>query len=154
MASAGRGGGWVWAQFALIVAIMAAVALPADWPAAVAGTLSAVGAILAFAGGALAVWAARSLGRALTPFPHPADAGELVEGGPFRWVRHPIYSGGLAFFIGWSLFAGPVALALTAVLGVLWVLKARLEERYLASRYPSYAAYSHRVRSRLLPGVY
>ncbi len=142
------------AQFALIAAIMAAVALPLDWPAAVRGTLSTVGAMLAFAGGALAVWAARSLGRALTPFPQPAEAGALVEGGPFRWVRHPIYSGGLVFFLGWSLFAGPVALALTALLGVLWALKARVEERHLAARYPRYAAYAQCVRSRLLPGVY
>ena len=74
--------------------------------------------------------------------------------GPFAHVRHPIYAGGLLFFVGWSLFAGPLALVLTAALGVLWALKARVEERHLLSRYPGYAAYAARVRSRLVPGIY
>jgi protein-S-isoprenylcysteine O-methyltransferase Ste14 len=149
-----RGGTWVAAQFALIALVVAAIAVPPDWPASVRGALSAVGAVLALCGGGLAVWAARSLGPALTPFPRPAASGELVETGPYRRVRHPIYAGGILFFSGWSLYAGPVALALTAALAVLWALKARVEERHLVAHYPAYASYCTRVRRRLVPLLY
>lgn len=154
MSSSGRGGGWVIAQFALIALAVAAIAVPPDWPAGVRGVLSGAGAVLMLCGGGMAVWAARSLGPALTPFPRPAAAGELVATGPYRWVRHPIYAGGILFFCGWSLYAGPVALALTAALAVLWALKAGVEERHLVAQYPAYSAYRRRVRRRLIPYVY
>jgi protein-S-isoprenylcysteine O-methyltransferase Ste14 len=150
----GRGGGWVVAQFALIALVVGAVALPPGWPADVRGPLLAIGGAFAVAGATVAVWAALTLGRSLTPFPKPAAAAVLVEAGPFRRVRHPIYTGGLAFFLGWSLYAGPVALALTGVLVVLWALKARVEERHLADRFPGYAGYARRVRARFVPGLY
>ena len=42
---------------------------------------------------------------------------------------------------------------LTGALGVLWALKARVEERLLAARYPGYADYARRVRFRLVAGA-
>lgn len=149
-----RGGGWVVAQFVLIAAVFAAALAPPDWPAAARGPLTLAGCALALGGGALAVWSARSLGPALTPFPVPSAQGALVETGPYRLLRHPIYAGCLLFFLGWSLVAGAVALVLTAALGVLWALKARAEERHLRERFPAYDEYSLRVRRRLVPGVY
>ena len=134
--------------------ILAAVVVPPDWPRMRAGLWPRSAPRWCSRAEALAVWAGRALGRSLTPFPKPATAGSLVDNGPFRRVRHPIYSGGLLLFAGWSLFAGPVALVLTGTLGVLWALKARVEERHLAIRYPGYAAYARRVRFRLAPGLY
>lgn len=150
----GRGAGWVATQFVLIAAVFAAALVPPAWPSAVHGSLTLAGGALAVCGGALGVWSARSLGPALTPFPRPTPMGSLVETGPYRRLRHPIYASGLLFFLGWSLFAGPVALALTAALAVLWALKARVEERHLHARFPAYADYCSRVRRRLVPGVY
>lgn len=152
--SPGRGGGWVVAQFALIAVIVAVAALGPRWPEPARTVLTVAGILLAVGGGALAVWAARTLGRSLTPFPRPARGGTLVEAGPFRVVRHPVYTGGALFLAGCSLLAGPVTLALTGVLVVLWALKAGVEERYLVSHYPGYASYAARVRYRLVPGVY
>ncbi len=140
-------------QFILMAAIIAAAAVPPDWPDGARKALAAMGAVVAIAGIAFAVWAARSLGRSLTPFPKPLGTG-LVTSGPFAIVRHPIYTGGLAFFAGYALFAGVPALVLTAVLGLLWVGKVRVEERLLAAAYDGYAAYCLRVRSRLIPGLY
>jgi len=150
----GRGGGWVVAQFALMAVIVAAAGLGPRWPEAARTWLVAVGVPLILAGGAFAVWAARTLGRSLTPFPRPVDVGSLVERGPFRIVRHPIYTGGMMLFAGLSLAAGPVPLALTGALAVLWGLKARVEERHLQVRFPAYAGYAKRVRWRLVPRVY
>ena len=150
----GRGGGWVLAQFALIALTMVAVVVPPDWPDGAHMALSLVGAVLALAGAAIAAAASRALGRGLTPFPRPAEGAALVERGPYRVVRHPVYAGGILFFAGWSLYAGPVALALTVVLAILWAGKTAVEERYLRDAYPGYSDYVSRVRSRLVPGVY
>jgi protein-S-isoprenylcysteine O-methyltransferase Ste14 len=150
----GRGGGWVVAQFAVIALCLVAVVVPPDWPARIRGALTAVGAVLAVGGLAVAVWASRVLGPALTPFPRPADGGALVSSGPYAVVRHPVYAGGLLFFVGWSLYAGPVALALTCALAVLWARKTVVEERRLDEAYPEYAEYASRVRRRLVPGIY
>jgi protein-S-isoprenylcysteine O-methyltransferase Ste14 len=150
----GRGGGWVVAQFALMALCFLAVVVPPDWPARIRTVLSAAGAVVALCGVAFAVWASRALGRALTPFPRPVEGAPLVASGPYGIVRHPFYAGGLLFFTGWSLFAGPVALALTCALGVLWACKAAVEKRYLAAVHPGFAAYAARVSRRLVPGVY
>jgi protein-S-isoprenylcysteine O-methyltransferase Ste14 len=124
------------------------------WPDGARWWLKAPGALLVFGGLLVIVTAARALGRGLTPFPRPSETGELVEGGPFAVVRHPIYSGGILFFAGISLALSPWALAATALLVVLWVLKARVEERFLRRRYPAYDEYCSRTRYRLVPFVY
>lgn len=153
-AASDRGGGWVAAQFALMLLIVVAVVVPPDWPEGVRGWLRLVGIVLAAAGLGFAFWAGRTMGRALTPFPEPAADATLVESGPFAYVRHPVYAGALLLFTGWALVAGPIALGLTALLGLLWVGKTRAEESRLAARFPGYGAYQARVRWRLIPGVW
>jgi protein-S-isoprenylcysteine O-methyltransferase Ste14 len=79
----------------------------------------------------------------------------VVTGGPYRYVRHPGYVGGIA-----SCFAVPV------LLGSLWalipaglaviavVIRTALEDRTLREELPGYAEYTRRTRYRLLPGVW
>lgn len=151
---AGRGAGWVWGQFAVMGVVAGLGFVPPHWPHGAHGVLSAAGAVLAVAGGGIAVWSSRLLGRGFTPYPKPLPAGELVDAGPYRVVRHPIYAGGLLFFLGYSLYASVPALAATGALGVVWALKARVEERYLRERFREYEEYAGRVRFRLAPFVY
>ena len=115
---------------------------------------SASGAVLFLAGAAVVFLAARALGSSLTPFPRPLQEGELVDDGPYAFVRHPVYSGGLLVFGGIPLALSPWALAGTGLLAVTWVLKSRVEERFLRARYPPYDAYCERVRFRLVPHLY
>jgi protein-S-isoprenylcysteine O-methyltransferase Ste14 len=150
----GRGTGWVLAQFALIAACLVAVLIPPDWPASGRTAFAVAGGLTALAGLVLAVVSARALGRGLTPFPRPIEGAPLAESGPYGVVRHPIYAGGLLFFLGWSLFAGPVSLALTVLLAVLWARKTSVEERYLRETHAGYAGYASRVRFRVVPGIY
>jgi protein-S-isoprenylcysteine O-methyltransferase Ste14 len=150
----GRGGGWVVAQFSVIALCLVAVVIPPDWPSRARGVLTAVGAVLALAGIGVAVWASRVLGPALTPFPRPVAGTALVSSGPYAVVRHPVYAGGLLFFVGWSLYAGPAALVLTGVLATVWARKTAVEERQLLRVHPGYGAYAARVRRRMVPGVY
>ncbi len=150
----GRGGGWVAAQFVVMAAILVVGGATDRWPDGVRTLLAVVGVVIGVGGAAVAVWSARALGRSLTPFPRPAAGGELVEAGPYRIVRHPIYGAGTAFFVGVSLLVGPVALVLTGLLAVLWALKSRVEERHLRSAYPAYSEYARRVRYRIVPYLY
>ena len=85
------------------------------------------------------------MGHSLSAFPRPPRDSELVQSGPFRLVRHPIYVGGTLFFGGLGLVFSTYALALTAVLAVFWFFKARVEERHLEQRFPEYADYRRRT---------
>lgn len=149
----GRGGAWVVGQFALIGAALAG-GFVGDWPGSVDRSFRVIGTVLAAAGAILALWSARALGSSLTWYPKPRESGTLVETGPYRFSRHPIYSGGISFFLGWGLWSSPVAFALAAALAVLWAFKARFEERLLGEQYPGYTDYRRRTRWRLLPGIY
>jgi protein-S-isoprenylcysteine O-methyltransferase Ste14 len=154
MSPAGRGAGWVWLQFALMAVLFGAGFLPPDWPPGAKRALALIGLALFLAGCAIVVWSARLLGRGFTPYPRPSARGELVERGPYRVVRHPIYAGALVLFVGYSLCTGVLALVVTAGLGVVWALKAGVEERLLRQRYAAYAGYARRVRFRLVPFLY
>jgi protein-S-isoprenylcysteine O-methyltransferase Ste14 len=103
------------------------------------------GYAVALLGILLAVWAGVAMGSSLSPFPRPPRHAQLVVRGPYRVLRHPIYVGGVLFFAGLSLALSAYALALTAVLAVFWIAKARLEERLLTERFPEYAAYRRRT---------
>ena len=141
-------------QFALILAILAVGVAGPGWPDSARWWLKGAGALIAIAGGVVIASAARALGSGLTPFPRPAEAGELVEQGPYGVVRHPFYSGAILFLAGISLALSWWALVGTVALTVMWALKAGVEERFLEERYPGYAEYRRRVRYRLVPFVY
>ena len=125
--------------------------LPPAWPDAVRTPLRFVGLVLAALGAVLLVWASHTLGNALTPFPQPRQGATLVERGPYRLARHPIYGAGLLFFGGVSLARSIPSLVLTAALAVLWWRKSLAEERRLEAAYPEYPAYRARTPRRFLP---
>jgi protein-S-isoprenylcysteine O-methyltransferase Ste14 len=149
-----RGEGWVGLQAVALVAVAAAplAPAPAAWPEPLRPAATAVGTALLAAGGGLAVAAAARLGRHLTPLPRPPADAELVEEGPFRWSRHPIYGGLVLAAFGWAaVCASTGALLAAGALTAVLELKARREEAWLAARFPAYAAYQRRTPGRLLP---
>jgi protein-S-isoprenylcysteine O-methyltransferase Ste14 len=149
-----RGEGWVLLQIVLFWLIAAAGYVELKGQSDLAGVRELAGALVAAAGVAIAIWSARSLRRALTPFPMPVPGNELVENGPYGRVRHPIYSGVVVAALGWSLLCGSwVATALCLVLAVLFDAKSRREEAWLSEAHPEYSAYRRRTR-RFVPGVY
>jgi protein-S-isoprenylcysteine O-methyltransferase Ste14 len=82
-------------------------------------------------------------------------AQHVVSTGPYAYVRHPMYSGLVPFFLGVPLLLGSwwgVGLALPLFL--LLAIRIRIEERTLTRGLPGYADYAARVRYRLLPGVW
>ena len=114
----------------------------------------AVGGVLMVAGGALLLAGLIRLGPGLTPLPFPKEGADLVQTGPFALVRHPMYSGGLVLAVGWALYVqGWLTLGYVVALFVFLDAKSRREERWLAEKFPTYAAYQLRVR-KLVPFIY
>jgi protein-S-isoprenylcysteine O-methyltransferase Ste14 len=149
-----RGEGWVVGQFALFAAVAVSWFLPPRWPEAVSVLFSGLGAAMAFVGLALLFSAYRELGPGFTPLPRPREDSRVVESGPYRYIRHPIYAGGLLFFTGVALGTSLTALVLTAGLAALWAGKLEVEERWLEQQFPDYAEYRRDTPWRLVPGVF
>jgi protein-S-isoprenylcysteine O-methyltransferase Ste14 len=97
------------------------------------------------------LWSLRSLGESLTPYPRPTSRATLVEHGPYRVVRHPVYSSILMSLLGVTLMGSLWALLPLLVLVGWWLGKASVEERFLRERYPGYEDYCRRVPHRLIP---
>ena len=95
-----------------------------------------------FSGVALGGWAFLYLGRGLTPSPLPNGAGKLVVKGPYAIARHPIYTGVIVLSVGITIRSGSfLVIGATVALIVLFAVKARWEEKRLASTFPGYTDY-------------
>lgn len=142
--TAGIGGG-----FALAADVHSA-ALPGRVPVFI------LGLVLMCAGIALRQWAVVLLGRFFTVDVRVHPDQPVVERGPYRWVRHPAYTGMLLTLLGMGLALGNWA-ALTVLIVVPAagiVVRIRAEERALlhglGEPYRRFAA----TRSRLIPRVW
>ena len=154
----GSRGEWLVAvQLLLIAAVFLGprtlAALPA-WPPAAIRLARGAGLALMAGGLALFLGGLAWLGPSLTPLPRPKASGKLVQTGPYRLVRHPVYAGGIALACGWALWVGGWLTLLYALLLLVFLdYKASWEERWLREKYPEYPVYAARVR-KLIPFVY
>ena len=134
----------------LVVVVWVAVGYGYRLPAPVSTPtrldMAAVGAALCVAGCAFAIWARFSLGRSWgMPMTRHA-APELVTSGPYRFVRHPIYTGILFMLVGTSLLY-PLAAAPSAAFIAYFVYSARREEGDMERQFPdAYPAYKRRSK--------
>ncbi len=114
------------------------------------------GLLVAGAGGMLTDWAVAFNGffSALVRIQHDRNH-YVVDGGPYRVVRHPGYLGSLVAMPAASVALGSRwALALAAAVAALIVVRTVLEDRTLQRELPGYSAYAQRVRFRLVPGLW
>jgi protein-S-isoprenylcysteine O-methyltransferase Ste14 len=104
--------------------------------------LGVIGVVVFAAGIALAIWARVQLGRNWgMPTTQKADP-ELVTSGPYRFVRHPIYSGILTGVLGTALATNLIGLIIVGVLGAYFYYSASVEEKNLTATFPTaYPAY-------------
>lgn len=112
--------------------------------------------VLLGGGLALRLWSIRVLARWFTVDVTIQEGHRLVRHGPYRYLRHPSYTGALLAFYGLALGMGNVLSLLAIVLPVTWAFLRRIqvEEAMLTQAfpedYPDYAAHSW----RLLPWVW
>jgi protein-S-isoprenylcysteine O-methyltransferase Ste14 len=79
----------------------------------------------------------------------------VVDTGPYRYVRHPMYAATLLFFVGTSLLLGAwCGLAAVLALAILLSIRIQIEEKALRSGLEGYDGYAERVRHRLVPRVW
>jgi protein-S-isoprenylcysteine O-methyltransferase Ste14 len=106
-----------------------------------------LGAAVTIAGLLFAVWAREHLGRNWSRSVTIKQGHELITTGPYRVVRHPIYTGILAGFLGMAVAISQVRgfIVLVLVFLAFW-LKLRMEEQWMRSQFGEvYAAYARRT---------
>jgi len=159
-----------WTEFVWVLGSLLAVFWPvgfllfpklaSDWPAVpdFAGSwlVQLLGMVVVAGGAVLFSRAARALGSQLTPAIQVQEGHRLLQEGPYRRIRHPMYTAILTIGLGQTmLFLSPLAALLTLLLVVLAVYRARLEESLLSSPeafgrdYDLYAARTGRFLPRL-----
>jgi protein-S-isoprenylcysteine O-methyltransferase Ste14 len=144
--------GWVLValQFLLLAFI---VVSPAGGVWVVAGPLRTAGTVMRVVGAAAIAAGGVWLGRGISVHPSPTRAAVLRTSGPYRFVRHPIYSGVVLLATAITATSGSAAsVAALAGLAVLLNVKARFEEKLLLRRFPGYGAYASRT-PRFIPSL-
>jgi protein-S-isoprenylcysteine O-methyltransferase Ste14 len=132
------------------VASSSGVALPGGWWS------FCVGIALMWFGIALRQWSVLALGRYFTVAVRVVEDQRVVDSGPYRWVRHPSYTGLLLSLVGLGAALGSwlslVSLAVLPTVGL--VVRIRVEESaLLAAIGEPYRRYAER-RRRLVPGIW
>jgi len=109
-----------------------------------------VAIVLAWLGIGFTIWARLTLAGNWSANVTIKEGHELTTTGPYRWVRHPIYTGLLLALVGTAIgFSTWSALLSIPFFVIGLVLKLRIEERFLREQFgPAYDAYA--VRSKAL----
>jgi protein-S-isoprenylcysteine O-methyltransferase Ste14 len=77
-----------------------------------------------------------------------------VTSGPYRYVRHPMYAGGLLACTGSAIVAGGAWIFLLVILGALFLWRAGAEDKLMAQQFANeYPAYKKRTKA-LIPFVW
>jgi protein-S-isoprenylcysteine O-methyltransferase Ste14 len=120
-------------------------------PEGASGWLLSVSLVFMLTGTAFATYAISYLGRSISLM---AEARALVTGGPYRFVRHPLYLGEQIAVFGVILQCLSIfAVSLLVLQMCFQFYRMSCEEKILSATFPGYAAYA-RHTYRILPGIY
>lgn len=113
------------------------------------------GPMIQAAGLALRTWSMRTLGASYTRTLRAGEEQQVIDDGPYRWVRHPGYAGSLLIWIGYALTSRSVpALVLVSVLlGRVYSRRVATEEVLLDRDLPGYVDYRTRTK-KLVPFIW
>jgi protein-S-isoprenylcysteine O-methyltransferase Ste14 len=141
----------VTAHVAAVVATLTPFAIPLLRGSSPGTARQLVTDALVLAGTAWSLWSLRFLGRNLSVL---AQARDIVDRGPYRCVRHPLYTGEIVSSLGLAIAAGSAeAAGLWLTLCALQGYRALREEQVLLGALPGYRAYRARTAA-LLPGIF
>jgi protein-S-isoprenylcysteine O-methyltransferase Ste14 len=108
-----------------------------------------IGLLITLAGLAFAIWARVHLGKNWSGMPAIREQHTITRTGPYRFVRHPIYSGILLGLLGTAIGIGYfIIFCCVLLILVLFVIKFRMEEQFLEEEFgEEYARYKREVRA-------
>jgi protein-S-isoprenylcysteine O-methyltransferase Ste14 len=144
------------ALFTVVLLVTAGLDARFAWSPALSVAVQALALAVLLVGWALGSWALVANRFFSGVVRIQTDRGHVVvDSGPYRWVRHPGYAGALLTFLATPLFLDSLWAILPAIaLGVVLVVRTRLEDATLHAELAGYREYSGRVRYRLVPGVW
>ena len=110
-----------------------------------------IAAVLCVGGIAFAIWARVHLGGNWSARPALKEGHELITSGPYRWVRHPIYTGTLLAVLATAFVSAPIWWFFIATFAVVVIVRVQVEERLMLRQFPSqYPEYKKRTKA-LIP---
>jgi protein-S-isoprenylcysteine O-methyltransferase Ste14 len=114
----------------------------------------ATGLIIFFLGLLLAIWARLYLGKNWgMPMTLKQDP-ELVTSGPYRYIRHPIYTGILLAMLGSAIASSIFWLTIFAISGIYFIYSAVMEEKLMTKQFPKvYPTYKTKTKM-LIPFIF
>jgi protein-S-isoprenylcysteine O-methyltransferase len=144
----------------ILLSVMAGFSLSGAFPALSMAALmpsARIAGVVLFAAGLIIRWyAIIYLGRFFTVNVAIAADHQLIDGGPYRYIRHPSYTGALMAFLGLGLSIGNWAslAALTVPVFLVFLWRMRVEEQALLQGLGiKYRDYMQRTK-RLVPALY
>ncbi|RLE11680.1 MAG: isoprenylcysteine carboxylmethyltransferase family protein, partial [Actinobacteria bacterium] len=112
------------------------------------------GLVVGVSGAAVSVWSLLQHGWNVSPFPRPVEGAQLVDSGPYRFVRHPMYTGIVIFTLGVGLaYTNPAVLLSSVTFLVFFMAKTGREEEMLVNNVDGYRSYRTSVPWRIIPFV-
>jgi protein-S-isoprenylcysteine O-methyltransferase Ste14 len=139
----------LWVQRVRVPALMARFLPESQWQ-----FWAALGTVLTVLGLLFTVWARVYLGRNWSGVVTIKADHELITGGPYGLVRHPIYSGLALAFVGTALVIGQWRGILAVTLALIAIAhRIVVEERFMREQFgAAYDTYAQRVRA-FVPGL-
>lgn len=149
-------GTYLVANFALLSSLAIAIILGYARIAILPGWLFYPGLATYVLGLAIASWAVSTLGRFYAPTVQVLPDHKVVDTGPYRLIRHPVYAGGLlsVLGLGFALQSWAAMLVLLVGVGFGYANRLRVEEKFLIAELgDDYVKYSKRTK-RIIPLVF
>lgn len=118
------------------------------------GAPAAVGLAILTAGVLLRAWAVRTLGQFFTLHVQVTHQQPVIRSGPYRWVRHPSYTGGLMIILGFAttMSAWIMLLVGAALFVTLFIRRIHVEERALVATLGDPYRDYQKTTAALIPG--
>lgn len=105
-----------------------------------------IGLLIAVFGGIIIILALLQLNKNLSPFPTPKNNTTLLQNGLYKYRRHPIYTGIILLFTGYSVFQNSFyKLGISLLLVILFYFKSNYEEQRLEQKFPDYKLYKNKT---------
>jgi protein-S-isoprenylcysteine O-methyltransferase Ste14 len=142
-----------------LLAILAVASLDVgrfSWSPALPPSVYVVGYCLLLFSYGLPFWAMRTNRFFSSVVRIQADRGHhVVDKGPYRFVRHPGYVGGLTYGVASAVVLGSLwALIPAGLMAISLMVRTALEDATLRRELSGYTEYAQRVKYRLLPGIW